>query len=248
MKYYKLDYEQYFIDTSNDTNHTGKARFKIKYNDITYKYADEICHANYEVHYEVERNVIQINFQQTVGFKDWFVNFMFLKEYYDSFYYNEKRITLKVHNGWAEMYKAMKHNIRNEVTELLRTYPKAYVEVVGWSLGSAMAQLCAQDLNFNFGIRPHLYTYGSVNPFKINLFNRKKIKRYLNDCCEEVYNFSHKSDIVTYLVPRIFGFIKMRRVNLGTFHFLGLFNPMKNHTCYDQEELYNKIYEKERKQ
>ena len=65
--YTKLDYEQYFIDTSNDTNKTGKARYKIKYKDVEYVYKNKICHANYEMHYEKDRDVIQINFQETDG-------------------------------------------------------------------------------------------------------------------------------------------------------------------------------------
>lgn len=36
MSYKKLRYSQYFIDTSNDYNDTGLARFEIKYKDITY--------------------------------------------------------------------------------------------------------------------------------------------------------------------------------------------------------------------
>lgn len=63
--------------------------------------------------------------------------------------------------------------------------------------------LCAQDLYHNFGIRSYLYTYGSVNPFKTNIFNRRKIRKYLRGCCKEIYNFSDLSDIVTYVPFRI---------------------------------------------
>jgi len=248
--YQKLKYEQYFIDTSNDYNHTGKSRFDIKYTDVPYFYKGALCHANYEVHYEKERNVIQINFEESNGKKDWFVNFMFVEKYYDSFLSDGEMITLRVHNGWAAMYKAMKHRVRNEFIELRRCYPTAEVEIIGWSLGSGQAMLCAQDLNYNYGIKSHLITYGSVNPFKTNIFNRRKIRRYLRKCCYEVYNFSHKCDIVTYLPFRILGFIKPKRVSVGKFGILGifkLFNPWKYHTHYDDEDLYKKIYRKDRK-
>lgn len=248
MSYRKLPYWQYFIDTSNDFNHTGKARYEIKYNDVPYMYKNRVCHANYEVHYERDRNVIQVNFEQTNGKRDWFVNFMFVEKYYDSFYYKDKKITLRVHNGWARMYRAVKHKVRNEVSLYKRIYPNATVEVIGWSLGSGQAMLCAQDLNYNLGIRCYLYTYGSVNPFKTNIFNRRKIKRYLNDICEEVHNFSDRSDIVTYLPFRILGFIKIKRVNVkGRFKLLGLFNPMEYHTHYDEPKLYTRIYKRENK-
>lgn len=224
--YTKLDYEQYFIDTSNDTNKTGKARYKIKYKDVEYVYKKKICHANYEIHYEKDRNVIQINFQETDGKIDWFVNFMFVENYYNSFVDNSNIIQLKVHNGWATMYKSMKHLVRKEFETLFTKHPNAEVEIVGWSLGSGQAMLCAQDLYYNYGIKSHVFTYGSVNPFKTNIFNRKKIKRYLRSCCVEVYNFSDRSDIVTYLPFRLLGFLKIRRVNVkGRFRPLGLFNP-----------------------
>ncbi len=242
MKYQRLDFWQYFIDTSNDYNKTGEARFHIKYNDVSYTYKDRICHANYEVHYESDRNVIQINFEETNGKKDWFVNFMFTEKYYSKFYHNGKKIALKVHNGWARMYKAMKHQIRNEVTYLKRLYPTAFVEIIGWSLGSGQAMLCAQDLFYNFGIKSYLYTYGSVNPFKTNIFNRGVTRKYLRDCCEAVYNFSEPNDIVTYLPPRLFGFIKPKRVNVGRhFNLIGLFRPMKYHTHYDTKSFYKDL-------
>lgn len=244
--YKKLRFEQYFIDTSNDYNQTMKARFKINYTDIKYEYKDMICHANFEVHYEEDRNVIQVHFEETNGKKDWFVNFMFIQKYYDSFMYKGKKITLKVHNGWAKMFKAIKHQVRNKVKILLQEHPTAEVEIIGWSLGSGQAMLCAQDLNYNLGIKSHLFTYGSVNPFKTNIFNRKRIKSYLRSCCKEVYNFADRSDIVSYLPFRLFGFIKIRRVNIeGRLRILGLFNPGLYHTHYDEVKLYRKIYKKE---
>ena len=49
--------------------------------------------------------------------------------------------------------------------------PKCVVEVIGFSLGSGQAQLCVQDLNYKLGIKSHLFTFGSVNCFKTNIFN-----------------------------------------------------------------------------
>ncbi len=245
--YKKLPYEQYFIDTSNDWAHTGKARFDIKYKTVKYKYKGVECYAEYEVHYEADRDVIQVNFQQTNEKIDWFVNFIFVPKYYDRFKEGNKWITLRIHNGWATMYKAMKHHVRNAVDYYLQLHPRAEVEIVGWSLGSGQAMLCAQDLYHNFGIRSYLYTYGSVNPFKTNIFNRRKIRNYLRGCCKEVYNFSDLSDIVTYVPFRIWGFIKFKRVNVGSFNFFHLFNPYEYHTHYWKEELYKNIYKKENK-
>ena len=37
VAYRRLDYQQYFIDTSEDYNHTGKARRPIRYTAKTYE-------------------------------------------------------------------------------------------------------------------------------------------------------------------------------------------------------------------
>lgn len=237
--YIKLDYWQYFIDTSNDFNHTGLAIRKINYTDVTYTYKGKEFHANYDVYYDQFRKVIQINFEQTNGKNDWITNFAFAGKYYDTFISGDKKITLKVHNGWANMYKAIKHQIREKVKFYMDSETVHAVEIVGWSLGSGQAMLCAQDLNYNFGIKSYVYTFGSVNPFKTNIFNRRKIIKYLRSCCKECYNFCHKNDIVTYMPLALWGFRKIKRVNLkGIFNPFKLFNPQKYHTLYDKKELY----------
>ena len=246
--YSRLNYGQYFIDTSDDFNHTGKALFKIEYQNVNYEYNGVLTHANYCIHYDNNRNVIQVHFEGTKDGPDWVTNLVFQPKYYDSFMWENKKITLKVHKSWAAMYKVMKHFIRNGVKELLEFHPTANVEVIGWSLGSGQAMLCSQDLNYNLGIKCHLYTFGSVNLFKTNIFNRRKTLKYLRSCCQSYHIFCNKSDIVTYLVPRIFGFVKFGRINLKKgFNLFGLFRVNPNHFVYDNESLYERIYRREMK-
>jgi hypothetical protein len=242
--YKKLSYGQYFTDTSRDEcGKTGVIHTPVTYKSIVYEVDGIKYEANYDVEYDESRNCIQCFFEDTSGRSDWITNFTFVDKYYDKFKDPEtgKWIQLRVHMGWARMYKVMKYEVREAVKNLLNKYPDAEVEIIGWSLGSGMAQLCAQDLNYNFGIKSHLFTYGSVNPFKVKLFTKRKIIKYLRNCCKEVYCFSHKSDIVTYMVPWIFGFRKIKRINLGKFKFFGLFNPMVYHCEYWKEELYEKV-------
>ena len=244
--YEKLRYEQYFIDTSNDINNTGKASFKIEYQSVDYEYKGVLTHANYFIRYDENRNVIQVHFEGTKDIPDWFTNFIFQPKYYDSFMWNDKKITLKVHKSWASMYKVMKYFVRKGVSELLELHPLAEVEVIGWSLGSGQAMLCAQDLNYNYGIKPHLYTFGSVNLFKTNIFNRRKTLKYLRSCVKSYHIFCNKNDIVTYVVPRIFGFIKFDRLNVKkAFNIFSMFRVLKNHFIYDKESIYERIYKKE---
>jgi len=248
ITYTKLKYEQYFIDTSSDINNTGKASFNIEYKSIDYEYNGILTHANYCVRYDEKRDVIQVHFEGTKDVPDWVTNFIFLPKYYDSFLWNDKKITLKVHKSWASMYKVMKYFVRKEVMELKELHKDAHVEVIGWSLGSGQAMLCVQDLNFNYGIKSHLYTFGSVNLFKTNIFNRRKTKKYLRSCCNSYHIFCNKNDIVTYVVPRIFGFIKYDRLNVKKkFNPFSMFRVLKNHFIYDNEEIYSKIYKREKR-
>lgn len=242
--YGRLEFDQYFTDTSNDwCGHTGVIVNQVNYKNVTYTYDGIEYDATYDVLYDANRNCIQCHFQGSSGAGDWVTNFLFVAKYYDSFIDEEtgKKIQLRVHMGWARMYQAMKHEIRGAVSAFLEEHPDAEVEIIGWSLGSAMAQLCAQDLNYNLKIKSYLYTYGSVNPFKMKLGTRIKTKRYLKRCCKAVYCFSHRSDIVTYVVPWILGFRKINRVSLGPFKFTGLFNPMIYHCEYWKRDLYEGI-------
>ena len=121
MAYRRLDFEQYFIDNSEDYNHTGKASKELHYKAVTYqctgleklfRFQHEM---NYEIHYEKERDVIQINFQKTNGFSDWIANIVeFTDKYYDAFYFEGQMLCLRAHHGWANMYRSIKNEIRLE--------------------------------------------------------------------------------------------------------------------------------------
>jgi len=248
MEYKRLKFRQYFTDNSEDYNNTGKARRKINYKAVKYECNNHekklhIKHeVNYDIFYEKERDVIQINFQKSNGKGDWFANIAeFSSKYYDSIKYKGKKLQLRAHHGWAEMYKCIKKEIRNEWLKLNKLHPDAHTEIIGWSLGSGQAMLCAQDLNYNFGVKPYLYTFGSVRPFKYTVFNKKRMLEYLSEICSQCYNFSNKNDIVTYM-PFFYGFTMIRRVDLGkeTISALRLSNPNKYHTCYDDASLYKK--------
>jgi hypothetical protein len=243
--YKKLRYEQYFIDTTLEINHTGMARFKIEYKSITYVFNGLLTHANNCVYYDEERNVIQAHFEGTKDLPDWITNILFQPKYYESFMWEDKKITLKVHKSWASMHKVLKDFVRKEVMELKELHPNATIELIGWSLGSAMAMHASQDLYYNFGITPHLFTFGSVNPIKTNIFNRRRTIKYLKSCNLSYHILGNRDDIVTYLVPRIFGFVELSRLNLnGKFNVFGLFNVAKNHFIYDKGELYSSIYKR----
>ena len=196
---------------------------------------------NYAIHYEPERDVIQINFQRTVGAADWFANvFEFSSRYYDAIDFEEGKLQLRVHHGWGNMYKAIKWEIRNGWKALHEEHPDAETEILGWSLGSGIACLCAQDLNFNFGLKSYLYTFGSVRPFKAARRERQRMREYLDTLCRRALNFADVNDIISYMPP-FRGFMMIGRYDLGKNEkrtLSRLLHPLKYHTHYDRPELY----------
>ena len=247
MAYQRLPFDQYFIDTSEDYNRTGRSSGGLTYTAISYPCTDAFMHAmglrhevNFEIHCDRERNVIQLNFQKTCGFTDWFANVAeFAAKYYDAIDFEGKPLQLRVHAGWAEMYLAAKRVVRDRWQRFHARYPEAETEIIGWSLGSGQAMLCAQDLNYNFGLKAHLFTYGSVRPFRGDGSNDETLARYLSTVCAECWNFCDVNDLVTYMPP-FRSYMAIRRVDVADTEKspLRLLNPKRFHTHYDDAALY----------
>lgn len=249
MSYQRLPFEEYFINTSEDFTHTGRVTYQVNY--IAEKYNTTrigklfgLSHeVNYEIHYEPERNVIQMHFQRTFGTIDWIANvFEFASRYYTAIEFEGEPLQLRVHHGWGNMYIAVKRIVREEWERLHEEHPDAATEILGWSLGSGIASLCCQDLNYNFGIKPYLYTFGSVRPFKYTPLNKKRMRRYFATLYTECANFADINDLISYLPP-FRGFTMIHRVNVGTElkrSFFRLIHPLRYHVHYDQPELYKK--------
>lgn len=238
MAYERLNFEQYFIDQSLGL-WGGVPEVEVNYKYIEFEHRGHLHNGYYCVMYNEKRDVHQIYFKETCTDEQWRTNFEFPGKYYDSFEYEGKKIQLKVASGWGELYQHMKWPVRNELTALIEQHGEKEVEVIGWSLGSAMAQLCAQDIFYNFNIKAHVFTYGSVKPWYG--FSRAT-KNYLRSCYKECYNFGDHNDVVTYMVP-LPGYFKFRKVKLkqDRFCIAKLFNPMKYHTEYYKSEYYENI-------
>ena len=247
MVYRRLPFEQYFVNTSEDFNHRGSVSYPIRYTAVSYSTSAlarllGIRHeVNYEIHYEEDRDVIQLNFQRTVGFSDWFANVgEFAVKYYDSIEFEGEPLQLRVHRGWGDMYLTIKREVRKQWQLLHEQHPEAETEILGWSLGSGQAILCCQDLNYNFGVKAHLFTFGSVRPFKSIRSNAGRMQKYLGSLCRECWNFADINDIVTYMPP-FRGFLMIKRIDVGTHLRRSLFrllDPYRYHTGYDQAGLY----------
>ena len=247
MDYRRLPFEQYFINTSEDYNNHGGVSYPVKYKAIKYqatflsRLLGILHEVNYELHYEEDRNAIQLNFQRTVGASDWFASVgEFSVKYYDSIEYEGQPLQLRVHRGWGDMYRIIKREVREQWRLMHEQHPQAETEILGWSLGSAQAILCCQDLNYNFGVKSYLYTFGTVRPFKCVRSNAALMRRYLCSLCKECWNFADINDVISYLPPGR-GFMMINRVDLGTGLGRSLFrllDPYRYHTHYDRADLY----------
>ena len=250
MGYKRLPFEQYFINSSEDYNRTGKTTRGLTYTGLEYpckgllhRLAGIRHEVNFEIHYEPDRDAIQINFEKTMGASDWFANVVESgSEYYDAISFEGKPLQLRVHTGWAEMYLAAKRVIRRQWQLCHDRHPAAETEIIGWSLGSGQAMLCAQDLNYNFGLRSHVFTYGSVRPFQGDGENDESLRRYLDTLCAECWNFSDVNDVISYMPP-FKHWMAIRRVDVETEDrtALRLMNPWKYHAYYDDPALYEKF-------
>lgn len=237
--YERLPYEDYFIICSDDYSHTDpEHQLKLaEYVSIPYKYKGRDYSVEYQVRYDKDRNCIQAIFQQTASKSDWRANFDFPSKIYDKITFDGKLIQLRCHRGWGNMWLVCQNAVRRQIALLLKNHPGAYIEVFGWSLGSGIAQLAAEDIYFKFGIKPYLYTYGSVKPF----FGKNTYK-YVQSCCEKVYNFYDHCDIVGYMVPLLgWRAINHKKVKLEKFCITKLFNPQKYHCTYYTKYLYDDI-------
>ena len=164
----------------------------------------------------------------------------FSVKYYDSIEFEGQPLQLRVHRGWGDMYRIIKREVREQWRLMHEQHPQAETEILGWSLGSAQAILCCQDLNYNFGLKSYLYTFGTVRPFKCVRSNAALMRRYLGSLCKECWNFADVNDLISYLPPGR-GFMMINRVDLGTGLGRSLFrllDPYRYHTHYDRAELY----------
>ena len=117
---------------------------------------------------------------------DWFRNFDFKQKVYGLF---------KVHRGFYQAYKEVRNIILDKVYE--NDYKS--IVVVGYSHGSALAQLCHQDLRYHFpSINTQTFAFESPRCLKVP----KKLRPYWDN----LTTIRNGSDLVTHLPPRIFDF------------------------------------------
>ena len=181
----------------------------------------------YMIEVNDDERIIRVMFQESSSKLDWFLNFLIpivpaiinKKPYWFS-------------KGWRLSWKSGRHIIMEYLRFFIRANPNYRVEVCGYSFGGAIAQICGIEIYEKFGIKSDLITFGSPSPL-FGIITKLMAKR----CFNSVQQYAHYSDLITYCPPLPFYFsIKSKR--LGKFKFKELFNPLKWHQIYDNEDIY----------
>lgn len=182
------------------------------------KYGEDV-----DVCFILKENKLFVFFQGSNSDVDWKNNFRFFAKMY------KKQVSpMLVHKGFARAWKSC----NDEVMEVIKLFKQDVGEelqvfFVGHSFGGAMALLASEDYYFRFKDKPYVITFGAPK-----VFATKKSVEYVKSCVKEIKQFTHKSDIVTYMPP----FYKhVKKVGLGKFSLIGLFKPIIYHLIYDKE-------------
>lgn len=176
-----------------------------------------------------KEKVIRVMFQESKQKLDWFFNFLFM-----IFPVIIGSCPYWFSVGWWTAWESGRNLILYSIIDKIVERPKYKVQVCGFSLGGAIAQICGIEIFETIGIKSDLITFGSPKPL-FNFFTKLKARR----CFNSITQYAHWSDIVTWCIPLI-GYHNVKNIRLGKFNFKDLFNPKKYHQIYNQEEIYGK--------
>lgn len=177
-----------------------------------------------------DEKTIYVFTQYSTSTKDWVINFLFflipqIRRWYIYF----------TCMGWQGAFNSCKGLLMNELLTAMNTFPDYKVVCCGHSYGGAGSVLVGIETFFATGKKPDLITFGSPKP--LFFFLTRCISRLFFN---EVTQYAHKSDIITYLPPFI-GYWNIKVVRLGKFSIKGLFNPEKYHQIYGEEHFYREL-------
>ncbi|KAG5372247.1 Autophagy-related protein 8 [Yarrowia sp. C11] len=147
---------------------------------------------------------IVVGFRGSHTLKDWIVDLMILRTAVDKSYPGCD--DCEVHQGFYNAYKATLAKFDNDLNKLVAENPGYRVNVVGHSLGGAVALLAATDFK-NRGYNTYLTTFGQpvvgnrafANYVNELWFGSENPNTLVGDSSRRYYRVTHKSDIV----PRV---------------------------------------------
>lgn len=170
--------------------------------------------------YDVSFNVYDkgecqwVVFEESIQKTDWISNFNFIPTRWQG---------LTVHRGYVGQYMIVRDILMGMVSADKPTY------CIGWSLGGALAALCAYDLQIELRLSPTLITYGSPKV----CWNRKSAGMIRQAISEESVQYRNVNDLVVYMPPIGFWNICGKSVGLP-FDIRKLVRPSTQHNAYEQ--------------
>lgn len=138
--------------------------------------------------YLPDKRLIYVGFPGTSSLRDVITDAMFCTKILP---YGNSKSKIKVHGGFLNAYKS----IRGYIHDYISRYKPRHIIVFGHSLGSALATLCAVDIQFNTGLEPIVYTTGAPK------IGNKAFRESYNNRILQHYRFENEYDFVTWIPP-----------------------------------------------
>lgn len=167
---------------------------------------------------QVEGDTLYLLFQKSRGRTDWINNFRFGARPY-------KRMTeeWRAHRGFLRVWKAMRDEVEQKVTETLKTAKIKKITVVGYSHGAALAVLATEDMAYLYSGLYAVTGYGFGGPRVLWGVVPEGVKKRL----ENFTLVRNVPDIVTHVPPAILGYRHIgKKEKVGR---LGKYGPFKAH-------------------
>lgn len=110
----------------------------------------------------------------------------------------DRKFPGKVHQGFSDEYMQLKDEIHERFEQTAYSRRSKTVYVTGFSLGGALAILCAYDLAEEYGIDPHCYLFAAPAA------GDHDFTRRVEDKIGHIFRFAHEKDVVPQIPHGIF--------------------------------------------
>lgn len=202
---------------------------------IIEKYDNEKTGVQYFIGEKGENDFI-ISFRGTDEAKDWITDLKFWKK---ELPYENKKTKVRVHSGFYNSYLTIRDDILKFGEEHLSTSSSETlfnINIMGHSYGSALAVLCALDLQFNYPCAQfNVIVFGCPrigNKHFVKSYNKRLIK---------TLRIENGNDIVTKLPFKFLGYSHVGiKIHIGFIRLLGLFSITQHFCTKYYESLWQK--------
>lgn len=153
---------------------------------------------------QVEDDTLYLLFECSDGLEDWRSNFNFFATVCKSISsakipYKNMEIRWRVHGGFLRVWKSIQDEVEAKISETIEANPSvAYITVVGYSHGAALAVLATEDMVYLYGDNYEVKGYGFGTPRVLWGRVPQEIKVRLS-CFTSIRNIP---DLVTRVPPK----------------------------------------------